>query len=166
MVLKVGARIDGRTLEDFLGVTRDELVTKLDNKTLVAAARDDGKRLSTWLSQTKWQHLPGGMADQVCNFLQANLIDVFAGAWAKYGELKKYARETRKNGNTLDVSLAEHEFTYEMEPPGEILLTGKKITQIPCTIQLICAVGGRVLYLKKGCVRQVRSGKCTGKANI
>jgi hypothetical protein len=166
MTTKVETRIDGRTLESFLGVTRQELEARMDSKTLVAAARDEDKKFSRWLAQTHWQGLPGSVADHVCGFLQENPVAVFAGAWGKYAELKKSARETREKGTTIDVSLASHDFTYEIEPHVDVLLNGVKVAEIPFTIELTCEVNGLDLFLKQGCVYQVRSGKCDCEAEI
>ena len=166
MALHLDATIDGQTLENFLGVTRQELVASLDSKTLVAAARDEGKQFSRWMTQTKWQGLPHGVADHVCGFLQENLVGVFANAWTKFAELKRCARETRKEGTTINVSLASHDFTYEIEPHVDVLLDGVKVAEIPFRIELTCEVNGLDLFLKQGCVYQVRSGKCECKAEI
>lgn len=166
MALNLNTAIDGQTLEEFLGVTRKELEASLDNKMLVAAARYDRKQFSRWITETKWQGLPQGVADHVCGFLQANLVGVFAGAWAKFSELKKAAGETCNEGITIDVSLASHDFTYEIEPQVDVLLDGVKVAEIPFKIELICEVNGLDLFLKQGCVYQVRSGKCDCTAEI
>lgn len=166
MVVNVDATIDGQTLEAFLGVKRKELEASMDNKMLLAAARDEGKRFSTWLAKTKWQYLPAGVADHVCAFLQEDMVGVFAGAWTKFTELKKCARETRRDGSTMDVSLADHNFTYEMQPHVDVLLNGVKVAEIPFKIDVTCVVSGLDLFLKQGCVYQVRSGKCDCKADI
>jgi hypothetical protein len=138
----------------------------MDSKMLLTAARREGKQFNSWMAQTKWQHLPEGVADHVCDFLQENLVGVFAGAWTKFAELKECARETRKDGGTMDVSLADHDFTYEMQPHVDVLLNGAKVAEIPFKIELTCAVSGLDLFLKQGCVYQVRSGKCDCKADI
>jgi hypothetical protein len=166
MALDLDTAIDGRTLGDFLGVTRKELEASLDSRTLVAEARDDGKQFSRWMTETKWQGLSQGVADHVLGFLQDDLVGVFAGAWSKFTELKKCARETRNEGTTMDVSLASHDFTYEIEPHVEVLLDGVKVAEIPFKIELTCEVNGLDLFLKKECVYQVRSGKCDCKAEI
>jgi hypothetical protein len=80
---------------DFLGVTRKELAASMDSKMLLTAARREGKQFSSWMAQTKWRHLPEGVADHLCDVLQENLVGVFAGAWTKFASLKKCARETR-----------------------------------------------------------------------
>jgi hypothetical protein len=166
MVVDLDETIDGQTLKTFLGVTREELEARLDSKTLVAAARDEGKKFNRWMAQTNWQGLPAGVADHVCGFLQENAVGVFAEAWGKYAELKRCARETRKEGTTMDVSLASHDFTYELEPHVDVLLNGVKVAEIPFKIELTCEVNGLDLFLKQGCVYQIRNGKCDCKAGI
>ena len=91
---------------------------------------------------------------------------MFAGAWSKFAELKRCARETCKDGSTMDVSLSDHEFTYEMQPHVDVFLNSVKVAEIPLEIELICEVTGLDLFLKKGCVYQVRGGKCGCKADI
>jgi len=166
MALKLDATIDGQTLEKFLGVTREELETNLDSKTLVASARDEHKQFSRWMAQTKWQGLPAAVADHVCGFLQEDLVGVFAGAWSKFAELNRCAKETRKEGTTSDISLASHDFTYEIKPHVEVLLDGVAVAEIPFTIGLTCEVSGLDLFLKLGSVYQIRSGKCDCNADI
>lgn len=166
MALSAEATVDGRTLREFLAVTREELAASMDSKMLIAAARDDGKRFTTWMTQTQWPHLSVGVAEHVFDFLQENLAGVFAGAWAKYSELKRCANETREKGSTMDVALADHDFTYEMEPSVDILLNGVKVADIQFKIAMTCAVSGLELFLKQGSVYQVRSGKCDCKAEI
>ncbi len=138
----------------------------MDSKMLLAAARDDGKQFTTWMTQTQWPHLSVGVAEHVCDFLKENLVGVFAGAWAKYSELKRCAKETREDGSTMDVALADHDFTYEMEPYVDVLLNGVKVADIPFKVAVTFTVSGLELFLKKGCVYQVRSGKLDCKAEI
>ena len=166
MALDPDTTINGQRLKDFLGVTRKELEASLDRKTLVAAARDEGKQFSRWMTATKWQGLSQGVADHVCGFLQEDLVGVFAGAWSKFAELNRCAKETRKEGTTSDISLASHDFTYEIEPRVDVLLDGVKVAEIPFKLELTCEVNGLDLFLTQGCVYQVRSGKCDCKAKI
>jgi|HubBroStandDraft_2_1064218.scaffolds.fasta_scaffold176240_3 hypothetical protein len=83
MVLNADATVDGRTLREFLAVTQQDLAARMNSKMLVAAARDDGKQFTTWMTQTQWPHLSVGVAEHVYDFLKENLVGVFAGAWAK-----------------------------------------------------------------------------------
>jgi hypothetical protein len=166
MALNVEATINDQTLGDFLGVTRKELAASMDRETLVAAARDERQKFSRWMTETKWQGLSEGVADHVYGFLDQNLVGVFAAAWSKFGELKRSAKETRKEGSTIDVSLATHNFVYEMEPHVDVLLNRVKVAEIPFKIELTCEVNGLDLFLKQGCIYQVRSGKCDCKAEI
>lgn len=166
MTLNLDTTIAGQTLQGFLGVTHRELADSLDSKTLAAAARDEGKQFGRWMAETKRQGLSEGVADHVCGFLQENLVEVFALAWAKVAELKRCARETREEGTTIDVSLTSHDFTYEIEPHVDVLLNRVKVAEIPFKIDLTCEVNGLDLFLKQGCVCQVRSGKCDCKAEI
>jgi hypothetical protein len=81
-------------------------------------------------------------------------------------ELKRCAKETREDGSAMDVELAEHDFTYEMEPCVDVLLNGVKVAHIPFKVAVTCTVSGLELFLKQGCVYQVRSGKLDCKAEI
>lgn len=166
MAVSAEATVDGRTLREFLAVTQQDLAARMDSKMLVASARDDGKQFTTWMTQTQWPHLSVGVAEHVCDFLKENLVRVFAGIWAKYSELKRCAKETREEGSTMDVALADHDFTYEMEPGVDVLLNGMKVAHIPFKVVVTCTVSGLELFLKQGCVYQVRSGKLDCKAEI
>jgi hypothetical protein len=167
MALSTDTTVDGRTLQDFLAVTREELAASMNSKTLVAAAKDDDRKFASWMTQTQWPQLSDQVAGHVCGFLKENLVGVFAGAWAKYSELKKCAKETRADPkSTMDVALADHDFTYEIAPDVDVMLNGVKVASIPFKIAVTCAVSGLELGLKQGCVYQVRSGKCDCNAEI
>lgn len=167
MPITADTTVDGRTLQEFLAVTREELAARMSSDTLVAAARDNEKKFSQWMSQSHWPQLSGQVADHVCGFLQDNVVGIFAGAWSKYAELRKCAKETRDNpGSTMSVALAEHEFTYGMEPAIDVRLNGATVASIPFAIELTCATTGLELYLKQGSIHAVRSGRCNCKARI
>jgi hypothetical protein len=53
-----------------------------------------------------------------------------------------------------------------MQPHVEVLLNGVKVAEIPFKNELTCTVSGLDLFLKQGCVYEVRSGKCGCKADI
>lgn len=167
MALSAEATVDGRTLQQFLAVTREELTASMDNEKLMEAAASDGKHFVAWMAQTHWPHFSEQVAEHVCGFLQENSVNVFAGAWTKYAELRKYAKQTLDDPkSTVDVALADHEFTYELKPAVDILLDGMKVAHIAFTIAITCTVTALELSLRMGCVYQVRSGKCDCKAEI
>jgi hypothetical protein len=60
----------------------------------------------------------------------------------------------------MDVSLVDHDFTYEIQPHVDVLPNGAKVAEISFKIELTVAVSGLDLFLKQGCVYQVRSCKC------
>jgi hypothetical protein len=159
--------VNGRTLRDMLALTREELAAGLNNKTIMSAAADGDKKLAAWMAQTESPHLSEQIAEHVCDALKPDLVSVFSGAWAKYSELKKCADETREDAkSTMDVAFADHEFTYEIESAVDVLLDGVKVASIPFKFAAVCAVSGLELYLKKGCVYQVRSGRLDLRAEI
>jgi hypothetical protein len=159
--------MDGRTLQELLAVTREELAARMDSGKLIASTQDSEKKFSAWMTQTHWPHLSEQVAGHVCGFLQENLASVFAGAWNKYSELKRYAKQTREDAtSTVDVALADHDFTYELSPSVDVLLDGVKVAHIPFSIAVTFAVNGLELALKHGCVERVSSGRCDCKAAI
>ncbi len=167
MGLHVETGVDGRTLSDFLGVTRDELADSMDAKMLLAAAKDKRRQFAGWMEQTHWTGLSDQVAEHVCGFLGENLAGIFAGAWAKYSEMTKAAKETLDDpARTVDIGLADHEFEYELEPSVDILLNGKSVAKIEFKITAKFAVSALELSLKKGCAYRVRCGKCDCKAEI
>jgi hypothetical protein len=130
---------------------------------LAADAQDEEKQFSSWMAETHWPQL----SDQVCGFQQRNLVSIFAGMWAQYGELKKSAKETRAHpGSTETVALAKHDFTYNTAPQVDVLINRVKVATISFQIGLTCAVSGLELFLKQGAVYRITSGSCDIKAQI
>jgi hypothetical protein len=167
MALMADLTFDGRALGELLSVTPRELAAEMNTGMLLKAAQDEDKQLATWIKKTKWSGLPDQVADRVCSFFDGELVDIFAGAWAKYAELKKCARETCENpSSTMTVALAEHDFTYEIGPAVDVLINGVKLATIPFKVGILCAVSGLELFLKAGAVHDVRSGKCDFKAQL
>jgi hypothetical protein len=167
MPITADATLDGRTLQEFLAVTRQELAARMSSDALVAAAKDNEKRFAQWMSSSHWPHLSDQVAEHLCGFLQENVVSIFAGAWSKYAELRKCAKETRDDpGSTLDVALADHDFSYEMKPSIDVLLNGQKVATIPFSIEITCAASGLELSLREGAVYRVRGGRCNCKAQI
>ena len=164
------ATVDGRTLRELLSVTREELAARLNSDTLVAAARDNEKKFASWMASTHWPQLTGQVADHLLGFLEENVVTVFAGAWSKYAELRKAARETLDDTkSTVDVVLADHDFTWSIRPEIDVLLNGAKVASIPFTIEspLAAFAATRLeLSLCKGAINGVSSGKCSCKAQI
>lgn len=159
--------VDGRTLQEFLNVSREELAARMNSDTLVRAARDNEMEFANWMATTHWPHLTDQVADHLCGFLQENVVTIFAGAWSKYVELRRCAKETREDTkSTTDVALAEHDFKWEIDPDIDVLLNGVKVASIPFTIELACTVIGLELSLRQGSVYRVRGGRCNCKAGI
>jgi hypothetical protein len=167
MELTADLTVDGRTLAELFSVTQPELAAKMDTGMLLKAAQDEDKKLATWIRKTNWPGLPDQVADRVCSLFDKNLVGIFAGAWAKYSELKKCARETCETPKkTTTIALAEHEFTYEMGPAVDVLIDGVKMATIPFKFGILCDVSGLELFLKAGAVQSVKSGKCDFKAQV
>jgi hypothetical protein len=161
------AIMNGHTLRGMLALTREELAAGMSSKTLMSVASDGDKKLAAWMARSESPHLSEQVAEHVCDALELNFVSVFSSAWAKYSELKKCAKETRDDArSTMDVALADHEFTYEMESAVDVLLDGVNVASIPFKFAAVCTVSGLELFLKKGCVYQVRSGKLDLKAEI
>jgi len=167
MPVTIDAALDGRKLKDFLNVTKAELAQKLDGHKLLEAEGDEKKQLIARMAETQWRLLPDQVAEHVCGFLEDNVVDIFAAAWSQFYELKRHARETRDDAKTtMDVALADHDFTYEMEPSVELLLDGVPVKTIPFRVAMTCTVEGLVLGLKQGAVYRVRSGHANSNAEI
>lgn len=167
MTVTIEATLDGRTLKDFLNVTKAEIAEKLDGRALIDTASEEKKQLVARMAETQWRILPDQVAEHVCGFLEENMIEIFASAWSHFHELKKEARKTRDDTKTTtDVELASHEFSYEMEPSVEVLLDGVHVKTIPFRVAMTCTIEGLILGLKEGAVYRVRSGHCNTKAEI
>jgi hypothetical protein len=152
---------NGRTLEQLLQVSKDSLKTRIDSAEILKSVRDDHHEFSKWMQETHWSGLSGVMASHLCGYLQDNIVGIFAVAWKKFAELRKCALETNHDETaTSNVSLADHEFSYEIKPRLDVELNGKKVAEIPFTISALFNVSGLELGLREGCVNHVRTGKC------
>jgi hypothetical protein len=169
MMMPISADVieDGRTVQELFAVTRTELAAKISSKMLVAAAQDDTKQFTSWVKKTRWPQLPDQIAGELCSYLQENVVSIFAGAWAKYAELKRSARETCEHPETTEtVALGQHDFSYEITPQIDVLLDRVKVATIPFQLGITFALSGLELVLKKGAVCEVMSGTCDCKAEI
>jgi len=168
MALTAAATIEGKTLQSFLQVTREELAAHIDTAAIKRAAQTAGQTARQLPEQlTKWPQLSGSLADHLCGFLQENAITIFAGAWSTYAELRKQARETLEHKDTSStVALGDHDFTWAVDPAIDILWNGQRIVTLPIAIELACTVSGLELTLREGAIHAIASGQCNSKANI
>jgi hypothetical protein len=167
MSVAIDTTVDEKKLRDFLNVNRAAIAQKLDCRVMIDAAEDEKKRLIGRMAETQWNLLPDQVAEHVCGFLEENVVDIFAATWSQIYELGKHARETRDDPKiSIDVSLTDHDFTYELEPTVEVLLDGVPVKTIPIRVAMKCTVEGLVLGLKQGAVYLVRSGRCNATAEI
>jgi len=165
--LPLSAAINGRSLRELLSVTREELAACLKSDNLIAAARDNEKKFAGWMASTQWPELNGLVADHLLGFLEENVVTIFAGAWSKYVELRKAARETLdETKSTAAVALADHDFSWSINPEIDVLLNGAKVASIPFIIELAFVVCALELSLCKGAINRVSSGRCSCKAQI
>jgi len=152
---------NGRTLEQLFHVSKDSLTARIDSAEVLKSVRDDHHQFSKWMEETHWSGLSSAMASHLCDHLQDSIIGIFAGAWKKFMDLRKCALETNDDESaTSNVSLADHEFSYEIKPCLDVELNGKKVAEIPFTIAALFNVSGLELGLRKGCVNHLRTGKC------
>jgi hypothetical protein len=157
----------GRSLQNFLEVTEEQLAHSLNEKVLADAARSDTKELASWVERAKWDGMPQELGHHVAGFLQDDAVDVFAGAWGKCYELKKCLEESRTNPReTSVVALTDHDFTYELSPTVDILVDGVKLGAIPFLVTLSCQISGLELQVRNGAIAGVRTGSADGTAEI
>jgi hypothetical protein len=157
----------GRSLQNFLEVTEEQLAHSLNEKVLADAARSDTKELASWVERAKWDGMPQELGHHVAGFLQDDAVDIFAGAWGKCYELKKCLEESRTNPReTSVVALTDHDFTYELSPTVDILVDGVKLGAIPFLVTLSCQISGLELQVRNGAIAGVRTGSADGTAEI
>jgi hypothetical protein len=157
----------GPTLQEHLALTSEELAARMSSKSLLKAAQGEKRKFASWMEKSQWPNLSNQVADQVCSFLQVDLVGVFAGAWTQYSELRKCARETLENPkSTLTVALVDHDFTYETDAPVDVMINRVKVATIPFTLGIVFTIKGLELFLRKGTIYQVGSGRCDTKADI
>lgn len=166
MAIDTNVTINGQTLESLFEISSKQLTAKLNKDTLLREAREDGS-FSKWLAHTEWPSLSESVASGACGLLSDNVVDVFAGAWCKFSELTKCAKETvEHSGSASNVVLGDHDFTYEIEPKLEILLDGQRVGEIPFAVEVTFTVNAMVLEIASGCVSKVRSGQLNWSAHV
>ena len=159
--------VQDQSLQSFLGLTRDKLAEGLKPDVLLAAADADSRKFGAWLKTANVGSVRAQIADHVCDALKGSIVDVFAGAWAKYSELKKCANETRDDPkSTASVTLAEHEFSYDLEFNVDVLVNNVRLVAVRFQLSLACTVDGITLLLKNGCVEEISGGTAACKAAI
>jgi hypothetical protein len=152
---------NGRTLEELFQVSKGSLSARIDSAEVLKSVREDQRQFSKWMEETHWSGLSDAIATHLCRYLQNNVVGIFAEAWCKFAELRKEARKTVHDENaTTNVALADHDFSYEIKPCLDIELDGKKVGEIHFMIAAHFDVNGLELGLSKGCVNEVRAGKC------
>jgi hypothetical protein len=161
MMPSTEAATKGRTLEQLFHVSRDSLKVRVDSADVLSSIREDQHQFSSWMGKTHWSGLSDAIATHLCGYLKDSTVDIFAEAWCKFAELRKEARKTVHDENaTTNVALADHDFSYEINPCLDIELNGKKVGEIHFTISAHFDVSGLELGLRQGCVNDVRTGKC------
>jgi hypothetical protein len=168
MALTAAATVEGRTLQEFLEVTREELAAHVDAGAITRAAEAAGQSMQQLPEQLRrWPQLSSSLADHLCGFLQENVVTIFAGAWSTYAELRKQARETFEDKDiSSTVALGDHDFTWAVDPAIDVLWNSQRVLTLPVAIEMACTVSGLELTLQQGAVQAIASGKCNSKANI
>jgi hypothetical protein len=164
--IDANATINGQSLQDLLRVSSDDIAAAL-NKTTLRKAVEQDSGFTGWLATAQWPALSQSVATGACSLLSDNVVDIFAGAWCKYKELTQCAEETlAPPGSTSTVTLADHDFTYEIEPSLEILIDGKKVGTIPFAVAVTFTVKAMMLEIASGCVGKVQSGRLSWSASL
>jgi hypothetical protein len=157
----------GKTLADLMGASEKALAAGLSAPVLREAAQSAAGREAAWGAMLARPGLAGKVAGSLCGVLQEDMVGLFAGAWAKYYELRKCAKETLSHaGQPATVVLAEHDFTYAFEPSVVVTVNGVQVAEIPFQVALTVSVEGLELELCDGFVRRVTAGTCAGKGTI
>lgn len=163
----VETQIDGASLQQFIGATASEIAAALTKSRIEGAAREDSSAFQAWVSKSDAGGTRTELAEHVVGFLQGDAGEIFAGAWARCAELRKAAAETKdKRGVTELMALADHEFTYSVEPEVDVLVDGIKLGGFKFSVELACAVKGLELQVREGGIGGVRCGECEGDATI
>ncbi len=158
---------EGASLQQFIGATEAAIAARMTTSRLKVAVRKDSSAFQAWVSKSAGNGTRSELAAHVVGFLQGNVSEIFADVWSRCAELRKAAAETKgKKGVTELVALAEHEFTYSVEPAVEVLVDSVKLGSFKFRVELTCAVKGLELQVREGGIGGVRAGECEGKAAI
>ncbi len=157
----------GTTLQAFLGATEAAVSSGMTKEVVHAAAHKDSAKLGEWVQTTTWDGMQGELTQKLSGFLQDDAADIFAGVWSRCAELKSCVEETRKDPNlTSAVVMADHDFTYSLEPEVDVMVDGVTLGRFPFHVELTCAVAGLELQVKDGGIAGIRCGHCDGSAAI
>jgi hypothetical protein len=160
-------QVEGQSLQQFLNVTPAQLRTGLSGDVLAQAANSTRAEFHTWMSGTGATNLGDQMAEYLCDFLDTNLVEIFAGVWQTYEEIKRCAGETRMDTSRIaEVVLGDHAFSHELKLEIEVLLNDNQVASIPFTFTTTWTVKDLTLCIRRGGVYKVRGGTCQCSAEL
>jgi hypothetical protein len=156
----------GRKLSDFAGMTEAAVSAGLTEEVLRKAAKNESEKLTGWLQASKLEVVSGPVGDRLVGMLRDDMGGIFAGVWRRCADLKRSAEESLKSAEASTVVLTDHEFSYEVEPEVDVYVNNVQFGAFKFVVKVLCTVEAMALQLEKGCVTAIRSGSCSGGAEI
>jgi len=162
-----GVSVNGATVQTFLGATQAAVSAGMTKDVVHAAAKKDSAKLAEWVQTTTWDGMQSDLTQKLTGFLQDDAVGIFADVWGRCVELKHCVDDTRRDSAlTSAVVLADHDFTYTLEPEVDVLVDGVKLGRFPFHVELTCTVAGLELQVQHGAIAAIRCGHCDGTAAI
>jgi hypothetical protein len=153
------------TLREFTEMTEQSVSNGLAREALVRAA-DGSKELSVWAGGAAMDVLRKPLGAAVVGMLHDDMSDIVGKVWKDCIDLREAAKASRKSSEKSTVMLAEHEFSYEVQPVVDVIIAGKKAGSLTFVVKMLCNIQALALVLEKGAVTRIGTGACDGSAEL
>jgi hypothetical protein len=156
------------TLDSFFSIAEKAKSAKLrpmlDSVEVVSALKE---KVATLGKGLKWPGTLDGLLEKIPGLLNIQLTDIFATAWNKYRELRKYTNQEKyPPSETVLVSMAEHKIESVHQPYIEIMIDEVLWKKIDFQITVTMKLKGFVLKIQGGKIKEIRTGDLKGIGKI
>lgn len=106
-------------------------------------------------------------AKVVNGFLGLDLVDLLAGGWSRYADLRAAARRTRDGPATTEVvAMATHQIESHHRPTVELFVDGLSVGTVLVDLAVIFDLEGLVAVVRRARLVEVHTGYCTVTATL
>jgi len=104
---------------------------------------------------------------KICDSLDADVIDVLAGAWSQASALHGYKDATKHPPEQIaTVNLGQHDITATEEPVIEMTIAHAHVAELRLTITMSIRVKSVALSIQAGRIIAVAPGECSVRAQV
>lgn len=114
-----------------------------------------------------WETIGTKVTDAVSGALDLNVFGVFARAWCKGAEIRRYAKESKdKPGAPITLCLGEHKAAATLQPTVNITILPFGTHQVPFELALVAEFDSAELTLLDGAIVSIGAGVCRVTAQM